>query len=58
MNEDLEIKEEEINHTINVAINMGLNFLAVEEVLRRMYEFPNKLIPPNILIEIFTRNHN
>jgi hypothetical protein len=58
MNVDLESSEKEILHIKEVAINMGLNYLAVKEVLRRMHEFPNKLIPPNILIEIFMRNNN
>jgi hypothetical protein len=58
MNVDLESSEKEKLHIKEVAINMGLNFLAVEEVLRRMHEFPNKLIPPDVLIEIFMRNNN
>lgn len=58
MNIDLEISENELNQIKAVAINMGLNFLAVEEVLRRMHDYPNKLIPPNVLIEIFMRNYN
>jgi uncharacterized tellurite resistance protein B-like protein len=58
MNIDLEISEKELNQIREVAINMGLNFLAVEEVLSRIHEFPNKVIPPNVLIEIFMRNSN
>lgn len=58
MNVDLESSDEEMLHIKEVAINMGLNYLAVEEVLKRMHEFPNKLIPPNVLIEIFMRNNN
>jgi uncharacterized tellurite resistance protein B-like protein len=58
MNIDHEISEKELNQVKEVAINMGLNFLAVEEVLTKMHEFPNKVIPPNVLIEIFMRNNN
>ncbi len=57
-NIDLKINEKEINLIKELSVKMGLNPLAVNEVLTKMNEFENKIIPPPILIEIFARNYN
>lgn len=57
-NIDLKVNEKEINLIKELSVKMGLNPMAVNEILIRMNEFENKIIPPPILIEIFARNYN
>lgn len=57
-NVDLENSENELRFIKELAIKMGLNSLAVDEVLRRMHDYENKIIPPDDLIAIFTANYN
>ena len=57
-NVDLENNEKEIAFIKEVGMNMGLNPMAINEVLQRMHDYENKIIPPDKLIEIFTRNYN
>ena len=54
----LKEQSEEIKQIKDVSVRMGLNSFAVDEVLNRMNDYENKIIPPDVLIEIFTRNHN
>ncbi len=58
MNVDLEIDASEINYLKNLGMRMGLNSLAIDEVLAVMNNYPNKIIPPEKLIGIFTTFHN
>ena len=58
MNVDQKIDNEEQDYIKNAGIRMGLNPLAVEEVLRVMYEYDNKAVPPDRLIGIFKTYHN
>lgn len=58
MNVDLEIDEKEITYIKDLGIRMGLNPSATDEVLRRMHDFENKVIPPDQLISIFKTYHN
>ncbi len=58
MNIDLEIDEKEIIYIKNLGIRMGLHPSATNEVLRRMHDFENKVIPPDQLIAIFKTYHN
>ncbi len=57
-NVDLQNSEKEIAFIKEVGVNMGLNPMAINEVLQRMHDYENKIIPPDKLIEIFTRNYN
>lgn len=57
-NIDLQNDEKEIAFIRETGMKMGLNTLAIDEVLRRMNDYENKVIPPEKLIEIFTRNYN
>lgn len=58
MNIDNEIKKEELDFIHDLGIKMGLNPLATNQVLKEMYKYPNKLIPPEDLIKIFKKHHN
>lgn len=58
MNVDLDASEEEIIYIKDIGIRMGLHPAATNEVLVRMHEFPNKIVPPEILLEIFSTFHN
>lgn len=55
---DLENHPDELNTIKNIGINMGLNPLAIDEVLVKMHQYENKIIPPDILIGIFTKTFN
>lgn len=58
MNVDQESAQEELELVKNLALKMGLNPMAVNKVLRTMHNYPNKVLPPNVLIEIFKENFN
>jgi len=58
MNADQEITDEELVLIKSMGIRMGLNPLAVETVLEIMYKFENNVVPPKVLLEIFTTQHN
>jgi hypothetical protein len=55
---DLENHPDELNAIKNIGINMGLNPLAVDEVIVKMHQYENKIIPPDVLIGIFTKTFN
>lgn len=57
-NVDLENNSKELQFIKECGMKMGLNPIAVDEVLRRMHDYENKIIPPDALIEIFTRTYN
>lgn len=58
MNVDQESAIEEIEVIRKLALKMGLNPLAVNKVLRTMNNYPNKMLPPKVLIGIFKENFN
>ncbi len=58
MNVDQESDEKEIAMVRNMGIRMGLNPQATNEVLNVMNDYPEKVIPPKRLIEIFKTFHN
>lgn len=58
MNVDLHVDEKEIELIKDLGIKMGLHPSATNEVLARMHEYPNKIIPPDILLGIFNTFHN
>jgi len=58
MNVDRNISDNEMNHVRMAGIKLGLNPMATNEVLERMYDYPNNVIPPNDLIAIFVKHHN
>jgi hypothetical protein len=41
-----------------LGVKMGLNPLAIQTVLSEMHNYPNNMLPPERLIEIFKSFHN
>jgi uncharacterized tellurite resistance protein B-like protein len=58
MNVDGEVHASELNHLRKIGVKMGLNPNAVSEVLTRMYDYPNNLIPSDELIRIYSKYMN
>ncbi|TAI49401.1 TerB family tellurite resistance protein [Flagellimonas allohymeniacidonis] len=58
MNIDEEQHEKEIHTLHNIGLKMGLPPSAVTQVLQIMHKYPNKLVPPEVLIEIFKAHYN
>ncbi len=58
MNVDQQTSIDEIVALKNFGLNMGLPAPAIDEVLQRMGNYENKVIPPNILIDIFKKHYN
>jgi len=58
MNVDGETSEEERMKVRKLGVKMGLNAQAIDLVLSEMHNYPNKVVPPDRLIEIFRMHHN
>ena len=58
MNIDGEVNPKEIQHLKFAGIKLGLDADAAEEVLVKMQEYENNLIPPDALLAIFTKHLN
>ncbi len=58
MNVDQQIDESEIQYIRELGIRMGLHPHATEEVLKIMKDYPNMIVPPEKLIQIFRTFHN
>ena len=58
MNIDKEVHETELKMIREMGIRMGLNPLATDTVLREMDRYPNKIMPPDRLIEIYKAQFN
>lgn len=58
MNFDRETNPKEVKLIKELSIRMGLNPLATNKVLDIMENYPNKVVPPNVMIEIFKENYN
>jgi len=58
MNVDENSNSDEINMIKNLGLKMGLNPIAIKQVLSEMHNYPNKMLPPEKLIEIFKLHHN
>lgn len=48
----------EISRLHNIGLGMGLPPSAIQQVLMVMHEYPNKVVPPNVLIDIFKAHYN
>lgn len=48
----------EINRIHNIGLEMGLPPSAIEQVLSIMHKYPNKIVPPKVLIDIFKAHYN
>lgn len=58
MNVDEQQQEIEIRRIHNIGLGMGLPPSAIEQVLSIMHKYPNKIVPPNVLIDIFKAHYN
>lgn len=58
MNIDNFVDPDELDYVREIGIRMGLHPSATDEVLRLMGTYPNKVVPPEKLIEIFKTFHN
>lgn len=58
MNIDQQTSIDEILVLKKFGLQMGFPESAIDEVLQRMNHYKNKLIPPDILINIFKKHHN
>jgi len=58
MNVDDETSDSEVEFLKDIGIRIGLNPMATNQVLAEMNNYPNKVIPPDRLIEIFKEQYN
>ena len=58
MNVDQETSESELDFIRDIGIRIGLSPYATDRVLSEMNNYPDKLIPPDKLIEIFKGYYN
>ena len=57
MNVD-EQHELEVAKLHDIGLGMGLPPSAIEQVLEIMHQYPNKIVPPDVLIKIFKAHYN
>jgi len=58
MNIDEEQHSKEIEQLHNIGLWMGLPPSAIGQVLEVMHQYPNKMVPPEVLINIFKVHQN
>ncbi len=58
MNVDQDTNDKEIEYIKQAGIRMGLNPLATNEILRIMENYPNKVVPTDVLMKVFRSFHN
>jgi uncharacterized tellurite resistance protein B-like protein len=58
MNVDLETHEKEVHAVRNFGLKMGIRPGVVDQILIRMNEFENKIIPSKELVKIFQTYYN
>lgn len=58
MNIDNEQHKKEIEKLHNIGLWMGLPPSAISQVLEVMHQYPNKAVPPKILLNIFRAHYN
>lgn len=58
MNVDREQHEDEIRKLHEIGLAMGLRPTAVSQVLEVMHQYPDKIVPPDVLLRIFTAQNN
>lgn len=58
MNIDNENNLKEIERLHDIGLRMGLPPSAIEQVLSIMHEYPNRIVPPEIIINIFKAHYN
>lgn len=58
MNIDSNNNLKEIERLHDIGLRMGLPPSAIEQVLSIMHEYPNNIVPPEIIINIFKAHYN
>lgn len=58
MNVDRNRHPEEIRRLHNIGLAMGLSLNAIDQVLLIMHQYPDKIVPPEVLIAIFKAHYN
>jgi hypothetical protein len=58
MNLDHNISDKDLMKLHNFGLRMGLSHESINRVLHVMESFPNKIVPPDFLIEIFKVQYN
>ncbi len=58
MNLDSECSRKELIKLYNFGLRMGLSYESINRVLYLMESFPNKIVPPDFLIDIFKIQYN
>ncbi len=58
MNVDQKQLEVEVSRLHNIGLGLGLPPSAIEQVLSLMHQYPDKIVPPNVLINIFKAHYN
>ncbi len=58
MNIDNERTREEVIRLYNFGLRMGLNHESITKVLYLMESFPNNIVPPDVLIDVFKVQYN
>jgi hypothetical protein len=58
MNVDSDMTSRELIRLHNFGLRMGLSYESINRVLELMESFPNKIIPPDFLIDIFKIQYN
>ncbi|MDF4202408.1 TerB family tellurite resistance protein [Maribacter sp. SA7] len=58
MNVDNNQDVNEVKRIYDIGLNMGLPPGAIQQVLSIMHNYPNKVVPPEVLISIFKAHYN
>ncbi len=58
MNVDQVQEDIEVARLHKIGLSMGLRPTAIDRVLTVMHEYPNKVVPPQVLIDIFKAHYN
>ncbi len=58
MNVDQEQHESELRRLHTIGLRMGLPPSAIDQVLTVMHQYPDKIIPPRVLLDIFKAYYN
>lgn len=58
MNVDREQHASEMRRLHTIGLQMGLPPSAIDQVLTIMHEYPDKIVPPDVLINIFKAHYN
>jgi uncharacterized tellurite resistance protein B-like protein len=58
MNVDRNRSPEEIRKLHDIGLAMGLSMNAIDQVLMVMHRYPDKIVPPEVLIGIFKAHYN